>query len=209
MRFTRTFTRRATFGMLAGFALAGGCQSAGLRDARGPTRVAYQADNAPARRSDDSELRDGELRYTPRTAWSATLIERCRALEPLLREAALRHRVDPGLIAGIIRVESGFRASARSGAGATGLMQVMPRTGERLGCTNLDEPKTNIECGVRVLNGFLRSFRGELIYGLSGYNAGTKRPKRAREGQTLPSNAAYVERVLAERAVYLRDGCGP
>ena len=139
--------------------------------------------------------------------WSATLRDRCRRFEPLVEAAAKRHDVDAGLLAGIIRVESSFRSNARSRVGALGLMQVMPKTGSGMKCDDLLNPADNIECGIRVLKGFLKRFDGNLIYALSGYNAGNRMPRRAWRNSSLPKNFKYVEKVLRARAAYLRHGC--
>lgn len=141
-------------------------------------------------------------------SWGGSVKERCLAVEPAIREAAARHGLDVGLIAGVIRVESTFRPDVRSGAGAVGLMQVMPANGRNLRCGSLTEPRPNIDCGVRVLKRFLEYYRGDLVYALSAYNAGWSRPNTARAGSTTPTNFGYVENVLAARTAYLRDGCG-
>ncbi len=73
------------------------------------------------------------------------MAQRCRELEPLLRNAADRHEVDPGLIAGTIRVESAFRADARSRVSATGLMQVVAGTGGHRGRTSLGDPARSMD----------------------------------------------------------------
>ena len=124
-----------------------------------------------------------------------------------MREASKRHRVDLGLIAGIIRVESTYRPTVTSHAGAIGLMQVMPSNGRNLKCGDLKNPSKNVECGVQVLKGFLRKYDNDLVYALSGYNAGYRTPNKARREGTLPSNFRYVEKVLAARSAYLRKGC--
>ena len=135
--------------------------------------------------------------------------DRCARLEPLIEETASRREVDRGLVAGIIRVESGFRPWVTSSAGAVGLMQVMPRNGEKLDCGPLEEPAANIECGITVLEGFLEAYDDDLTYGLSAYNAGWRIPNKAKKAGALPSNFSYVEKVLAARAHYLRRGCAP
>ncbi|MGM0577453.1 MAG: lytic transglycosylase domain-containing protein [Myxococcota bacterium] len=141
-------------------------------------------------------------------SWGGTVIERCRRVEPLMREAAVRHGVDVGLIAGIIRVESTFRPRVRSHAGAVGLMQVIPSNARRLDCGPLTDPRANIECGLTVLKRFLKHYDHDLVLGLSAYNSGFRRPNQAREASTTPSNLRYVEKVLGARARYLRTGCG-
>ena len=133
---------------------------------------------------------------------------RCEEYLPLLDEAAEEHQVDAALLVGIVRVESSFRPAAVSRAGALGLMQVMPRNGRNLACGDLTDPESNITCGIKVLKGFLRYYDGDIVYALSGYNAGFAQPNKARREGRLPKNRAYVEKVLAARTSYLRHGCG-
>jgi soluble lytic murein transglycosylase-like protein len=141
-------------------------------------------------------------------SFDGTVAERCAALEPLMREAAVRRGIDVGLIAGIVRVESTFRPHVESRAGAIGLMQVMPSNASRLGCGDLREPRANLECGLEVLARFLAYYDHDVVLALSGYNSGHRRPNTARREQTTPANLAYVEKVLAARTTYLRRGCG-
>ncbi len=142
-------------------------------------------------------------------SFDGTVAERCAALEPLMREAAVRRGIDVGLIAGIVRVESTFRPHVESRAGAIGLMQVMPSNASRLGCGDLREPRANLECGLEVLSRFLDYYDHDVVLALSGYNSGHRRPNAARRESTTPANLAYVEKVLAARTTYLRRGCSP
>lgn len=140
--------------------------------------------------------------------WKGRAVKRCEAVEPLLKKASERSGLDHALLVGIVKVESTFRPDAVSRVGALGLMQVMPINGKKLSCGDLRDPKANIACGVRVLKGFLRYYRDDIVYALSGYNAGFAQPNLARRQARLPKNKAYVEKVLAARARYLRHGCG-
>ena len=140
--------------------------------------------------------------------WPKRTVKRCEAVVPLLKKASQRSGLDHALLVGIVKVESTFRPDAVSSVGALGLMQVMPLNGKKLACGDLREPEANIACGVRVLQGFLRYYRDDIVYALSGYNAGFAMPNLARRQARLPKNKAYVEKVLAARASYLRHGCG-
>ena len=86
-------------------------------------------------------------------------------VEPLIRQAASKHGIDPALVKAVIAAESGFNPQAVSPKGAIGLMQVIPDTGARYGVTGdarrtaaqkLADPKTNITTGVRYLSDLLR-----------------------------------------------------
>lgn len=131
----------------------------------------------------------------------------CADAVRIATEAARRHGLDPGLVLGIMRVESGFVTNAISPATAVGLMQVMPATGKQKGCGDLFDPLENADCGARVIDAFLRYYKGDLILGLSGYNAGHGMPDRARRESRVPKNFQYFEDVLRARARWLRHGC--
>ena len=95
------------------------------------------------------------------------------ALRPLILAAAQEHRVDPGLISAVIRVESNFSARAVSPKGARGLMQLMPATARRLGVARPFDPAENIRGGTAYLSQLANRFgetQVELI--LAAYNAG-------------------------------------
>lgn len=86
--------------------------------------------------------------------------------------AARKHKVSEALILAVIAVESAGRASARSHAGAEGLMQLIPATAARFGVTNSFDPVQNIEGGAAYLNWLLGTFKGDVLLALAGYNAG-------------------------------------
>jgi soluble lytic murein transglycosylase-like protein len=166
--------------------------------------VASLLAGSSARASEEVPLKVGK-----RTSWRGVVSERCRAVEPLARRVAAEERFDLGLVMAIARLESGFKTDATSRVGARGLMQLMPDTARRLSCGDTYDAETNLRCGIDLLRRFLKHYDGHIIYALSAYAAGYKRASRARRAKTLPSNLRYPEKVLAARAQYLRDGCGP
>lgn len=132
---------------------------------------------------------------------------RCADLWPLIRKAAEEAGVEPALLVGVVRAESNFRNDVRSSAGAMGLTQVMKATARAKKCGDLSDPYQNLLCGARVLASFLEYYKGDVILGLSGYNAGHGMPEAAREARGLPQNIEYVETVLWARARFLFRGC--
>lgn len=100
----------------------------------------------------------------------------------IIRECNL-YNIDWRLILAIIRQESYFNASARSHAGAFGLMQLMPRTGQSLQNTleldNTRDPKNNLIAGIYYYAALVSQFRefGDEKYkfALAAYNAGLGR----------------------------------
>mgnify|MGYP001801752811 CR=1 FL=1 len=67
-------------------------------------------------------------------------------------------QVSPALVLAVITVESAGRADAVSGAGAQGLMQLMPATAERFGVEDSLAPTENIQGGVKYLNWLMEEF---------------------------------------------------
>jgi membrane-bound lytic murein transglycosylase F len=55
------------------------------------------------------------------------------------------------LVASVVYQESNFNPRVKSWAGAVGLMQIMPATGEYFGASNLWDPSQNINVGIRFL----------------------------------------------------------
>lgn len=55
------------------------------------------------------------------------------------------------LLASVVYQESNFNPAIKSWAGAIGLMQIMPETGEYFGVSNIEDPSQNIKVGVRFL----------------------------------------------------------
>lgn len=149
-----------------------------------------------------------------------------RAFYPFRQEAlivreASANGIPPALVYGLIRQESLFQTEARSGAGATGLMQVMPGTGQylyrkenRRGRPDLRDPEVNVKLGARYLAMLLKTFDGDRIAALAGYNAGPGRPLRWRrqapglaadeflEAMPIFEPRDYVRRVLFFEAAY-------
>src|SRR4051794_4759346 len=61
-----------------------------------------------------------------------------------ITQAAQANGLDPALLAGLIKQESGFNPNAGSGAGAQGLTQLMPGTAHTLGVSNPLDPVQSI-----------------------------------------------------------------
>jgi soluble lytic murein transglycosylase len=140
-----------------------------------------------------------------------------RAYLPLrFREAiaAAAHEagLDPWLIAGVARQESGFAAHAMSSRGAIGVMQLLPSTArlhaQALGLgsqPDLRDPEVNLRLGGRELSALMRRF-GAVEPALAAYNGGLTRvrgwwkrwPDRSRftEEIPVPETYNYVRRVV-------------
>jgi len=133
----------------------------------------------------------------------------------------------------LIRQESNFETTAKSPAGALGLMQLMPATaGEtrsKLGIPRpangadalLSDPAYNIMLGTTYLEKMLARYKGSSVMAVAAYNAGPGRVDRWLQEMGDPRSAGdeamidwiemipiyetrnYVQRVLENRFVYM------
>jgi soluble lytic murein transglycosylase-like protein len=117
-------------------------------------------------------------------------------LRELARTAAVRHGLDPDLVAAVVSVESGFRPEAVSPKGAVGLMQLMPKTAEALGVENALDPVQNLEGGARHLGQLLTLYGGDLTRALAAYNAGEGAVHRHGGVPPYRETRAYVKKVI-------------
>jgi peptidoglycan lytic transglycosylase len=149
---------------------------------------------------------------------------RMRYLAPyheVFREHAAAYGLEEAWVLGTVRQESRFIAEARSGAGATGLMQLLPHTARwmarRIGYkgyspNRVAEVEINVTLGARYLQHMLER-TGSAVLASTAYNAGLNRalrwqPARALEGaiyvEAIPFDETreYVKRVMANTVHY-------
>jgi soluble lytic murein transglycosylase-like protein len=95
---------------------------------------------------------------------------------------ALRARLDPQLVLGVIEVESGFRKYAVSKAGARGFMQVMPFWVKQIGQPkhNLFHMRTNLAYGCAILRHYVDMEDGDYFRALGRYNGSLGYPQYPR-----------------------------
>ena len=130
------------------------------------------------------------------------------ALSPVTHKEVLyrlagRTKVDPLLLAAIVRTESSFNPFAESGKGAMGLMQLMPATAEqmahqlKLNYQDQDDLYTqdiNLTLGAFYFAQQLKAFDGNLVLGLAAYNAG---PAKVRSWKLDPWGKEQEELITA------------
>jgi soluble lytic murein transglycosylase-like protein len=116
--------------------------------------------------------------------------------DAMIAQAAQANGVDPALLKGLVRQESGFDPTARSAAGATGLTQLMPSTAAALGVTDATDPQQAIEGGARYLRQQLDAFGGDTAKALAAYNAGPAAVTRYGGVPPYAETQQYVTRVL-------------
>ena len=80
--------------------------------------------------------------------------------------------VNSNLVKAIIKQESDFDPKAVSGAGAMGLMQLMPENCREDGVKNPFDISENIKGGVKQIKRYLEKYNGNIPLTLMAYNAG-------------------------------------
>lgn len=133
-------------------------------------------------------------------------------LSPTAQELGL----DKAWVYGLIRQESRFILDARSNVGASGLMQVMPGTGDyvarKIGLADyvkgkLTDLRTNIVLGANYMNMVLEGAGGSQPVATAAYNAGPGRPRRWRANLSEPmEGAVFAESIpFTETRIYVKN----
>lgn len=115
---------------------------------------------------------------------------------------AQHYRVPVPLVRAIVKRESDWRVCAVSPKGAVGLMQLMPRTAERLRVRDRCNIDQNVSGGVRYLAWLMQLFHGDLRLVAAAYYAGERVIGRCGLAYRNPDVLAYVSGI---RATYLRQ----
>ena len=118
------------------------------------------------------------------------------AARALVRTVATREDFYPDFVVAVAKVESGFNATAVSGTGAFGLMQLEAATAARFK-VNLCDPSDNVLGGVRFLRDLHDHYKNPLFI-LSAYNAGEDTLLRYRGVPPYPETVTFVTNVLNE-----------
>jgi soluble lytic murein transglycosylase len=142
----------------------------------------------------------------------------------VMREYTDELELDEAWVYGLVRQESRFVVTARSSAGAGGLMQLMPSTAKwiakRLRLKNYNKKQlnivdTNISMGTYYLREIMDSLDNHPVVASAGYNAGPRRAARWRGDRPLageiyaetipyPETRQYVKKVMSNTMYYAR-----
>ena len=105
----------------------------------------------------------------------------------MVQKYAAKRGLDPAFIYALMRQESGFDRDIKSGAGAIGLMQMMPATGKavakkekwaRFDPFTLTEAEVNISLGTAYLRDLRKDYKNNPFWVLANYNAGPEPTRR-------------------------------
>ena len=177
---------------------------------------------AAAQLACDREVWDRCINTSDRTRSEIDMDQRFPA--PLRQDVSARAKeigLDPAFVYGLIRQESRFIMDARSGVGASGLMQLMPATAKwtakKIGMPYspalITDRDTNLRLGNAYLKLVLDDVGGSQPMAAAAYNAGPGRPRKWREGPVLDAavwaenipfaeTRDYVKKVLSNAAYY-------
>jgi soluble lytic murein transglycosylase len=134
----------------------------------------------------------------------------------IVRGHAEQENLDPALLAAVIEQESKFDPTARSSAGAVGLMQLTPQTakgiaeytgGSKFVLSDLTNPEINVRYGAWYLRHLLDRYHGDERTALAAYNAGEENVDRwqaQHQGIQFAETRAYVDRVERLKGIYRR-----
>jgi soluble lytic murein transglycosylase-like protein len=126
--------------------------------------------------------------------------------EQQIDAAAQKYGIDPAVLKGLVKQESGFNPNAGSPAGAQGLTQLMPGTAAALGVTDVHDPAQSIDGGARYLKQQLDRFGGDYSKALAAYNAGPGAVQRYGGVPPYAETQNYVKSILAFAQQYRQDG---
>lgn len=140
------------------------------------------------------------------------------------RQYAKEYGLDEAWVYGLMRQESRFVSQAKSGVGASGIMQIMPATArwiankldiQHFQNEHLQHLETNMKFGMFYLKNIQQSLDNSDVLATAAYNAGPGRARRWRtesaiEGAIYTENIPfsetrdYVKKVIANAVFYAR-----
>lgn len=137
-----------------------------------------------------------------------------------IQKEAQANQLNPFLVSGLIWQESQYKPDIKSWVGATGLMQIMPATGQQIAGEiglkefDLTQAETNVRMGSWYLRTRHETFDGNSMLAVASYNAGAGPVMRWKrdyghlpydalaESITYPETRGYVRRVFTSFWIY-------
>ena len=142
-----------------------------------------------------------EIPQIPRPVWESLFP---RPFWEELKRDSTANRLDPHLVASLIRQESEFNPGAISPANAMGLMQLLPTIGKGMAkemkirhfsSDQLLVADTNLRLGTRYFRHIVDHYDGQVEYALAAYNAGEDRVNDWRKNGNFADVEEFVESI--------------
>jgi len=142
-----------------------------------------------------------EIPQIPRPVWESLFP---RPFWEELKRDSTANRLDPHLVASLIRQESEFNPGAISPANAMGLMQLLPTVGKGMAkemkirhfsSDQLLLADTNLRLGTRYFRHIVDHYDGQVEYALAAYNAGVDRVNDWRKNGNFADVEEFVESI--------------
>ena len=114
------------------------------------------------------------------------------------------HKIDPPLLAALIKTESNFKSYAESRKGAKGLMQITPSTGEWIAQTigikgfeenMLFDPEVNIKLGSWYVEHLTDYYNGSFELVFAAYNGGRGNVDKWLKDKSLSSDGRTLDEI--------------
>ena len=124
-------------------------------------------------------------------------------IQATVLEAAAKYGLCPFDLFAQIEQESAYNPEAVSSAGASGLMQFMPKTWEHYGRDgDVHDVFENIDAGARMMKDLLKKYKGDKELALAAYNAGSgnvdkwvKKNKDNWKSSAFKETADYIKKI--------------
>ena len=117
-------------------------------------------------------------------------------LKDIFERASKKYDVPYNFLVAIAKAESNFNVNAKSGAGAEGIMQLMPATAKSLGCDDPYDAESAIMAGAKYLASHLEAFDGDLKLAAAAYNAGGAAVRKYDGIPPYSETQQYVKTVM-------------
>ncbi len=135
--------------------------------------------------------------------------------EKIISKYSLDRQLNPLLVTSLIRQESRFEPAIKSSAGALGLMQVMPSTGQwiseqtKISKYSLTNPEDNVKFGTWYFDYTHKRYNNNSMLAVASYNAGPGNVSNWTQKYSLSDPDIFVEKIpFAETKNYVESVFG-